>query len=270
MLEAVFTDLDGTLLNSRGEVGAEDFAAVARLQRAGVRVYFATGRHPCLCQSFARRLGVERFVACNGSLIWDAREDRALDMIPFETELLRRLFAFLDAPGLYYSVQTEVRPYFDRRDPRLDLAAHAFYMRSGHSAFTGFGLRQELPFPPPEAVVKIGASGLSPRQLEQLKTQFPDCGIAPYPESGFAEISPGLCSKWYGIQWLAQTDGFDLGGVLALGDSANDLPMLRCAAYSAAPANAAPSAAAAAAFLTADHDHNPLAAAVAHFCPELA
>ena len=41
-LEAVFLDLDGSLLNSQRQVGERDRRTIARLQQAGVRVYIAT------------------------------------------------------------------------------------------------------------------------------------------------------------------------------------------------------------------------------------
>jgi hydroxymethylpyrimidine pyrophosphatase-like HAD family hydrolase len=44
----------------------------------------------------------------------------------------------------------------------------------------------------------------------------------------------------YGVSALIDRTGSDWAGVLAIGDSWNDLPMLRAAGLSACPANAVP------------------------------
>ena len=77
-LEAVFLDLDGSLLNSQRQIGEEDRRTVARLVEAGVRVYISTGRHYELSARYHRELGLTGpFLASDGAVLYDRREEVA-------------------------------------------------------------------------------------------------------------------------------------------------------------------------------------------------
>ena len=108
--DAIFTDLDGTLLNSSQKVGAQDAATIKKLQKAGVPVYFATGRHPAFCSRYARQLQMPIVVACNGALVWDVDARRPLHTVAFAPRQLQRLYDFCAQRGLIYSVQTDTMP----------------------------------------------------------------------------------------------------------------------------------------------------------------
>lgn len=54
------------------------------------------------------------------------------------------------------------------------------------------------------------------------------------------DVTPEGVDKMYGVRALLDRTGSDWPGVLAIGDSWNDLPMLRAAGLSACPANAVP------------------------------
>ncbi len=54
------------------------------------------------------------------------------------------------------------------------------------------------------------------------------------------DVTPRGVDKMYGVERLLERVGADWSDVLAIGDSWNDLPMLRAAGVSACPANAVP------------------------------
>lgn len=267
--DAVFTDLDGTLLNSSQKVGGRDAETVKKLQTAGVPVYFATGRHPAFCSRYVQQLQMPLAVACNGALVWDVDAGQPLQVFAFTPGQLRRLYGFCAQRGLVYSVQTDKMPYFSKQDPRVDLARHTFRMSVNDAPFTGFGLREELIDPLALTVAKLALQGLRDADFADLQSGFADCALSLYPQISAAEIGPGGTSKWGGILWLAQKTGVSPGRVLVLGDSANDVPMLRQAPYTAVPAGAAKEALQYATYVCAGHDDNPLTSAIRYFCPAL-
>lgn len=267
--DAIFTDLDGTLLNSSQRVGAQDADTIKKLQTAGVPVYFATGRHPAFCSRYAQQLQMPMAVACNGALVWDVDAQQPLQVFAFTPGQLRRLYGFCAQRSLIYSVQTDKMPYFSKQDPRVDLARHTFRMSAKDEPFTGFGLREELIDPAALTVAKLALQGLHEADFVDLQSQFADCALSLYPQISAAEIGPGGTSKWHGILWLTKKQGILPGRVLVLGDSANDVPMLRQARYTAVPASAAKEALQYATFVCAGHDDSPLTSAIRHFCPAL-
>ncbi len=267
--DAIFTDLDGTLLNSSQRVGAQDADTIKKLQTAGVPVYFATGRHPAFCSRYAQQLQMPMAVACNGALVWDIDAQQPLQVFAFTPGQLRRLYGFCAQRGLIYSVQTDKMPYFSKQDPRVDLARHTFRMSTKDEPFTGFGLREELKDPAALTVAKLALQGLHEADFVGLQSQFADCALSLYPQISAAEIGPGGTSKWHGILWLAKKQGILPGRVLVLGDSANDVPMLRQARYTAVPRSGAKEALQYASYVCAGHDDDPLTSAIRHFCPAL-
>ena len=267
--DAIFTDLDGTLLNSSQRVGAQDADTIKKLQTAGVPVYFATGRHPAFCSRYAQQLQMPMAVACNGALVWDVDAQQPLQVFAFTPGQLRRLYGFCAQRGLIYSVQTDKMPYFSKQDPRVDLARHTFRMSTKDEPFTGFGLREELKDPAALTVAKLALQGLHEADFVGLQSQFADCALSLYPQISAAEIGPGGTSKWHGILWLAKKQGILPGRVLVLGDSANDVPMLRQARYTAVPRSGAKEALQYASYVCAGHDDDPLTSAIRHFCPAL-
>lgn len=267
--DAIFTDLDGTLLNSSQRVGAQDADTIKKLQTAGVPVYFATGRHPVFCSRYAQQLQMPMAVACNGALVWDVDAQQPLQVFAFTPGQLRRLYGFCAQRSLIYSVQTDKMPYFSKQDPRVDLARHTFRMSTKDEPFTGFGLREELIDPAALTVAKLALQGLHEADFVDLQSQFADCALSLYPQISAAEIGPGGTSKWHGILWLTKKQGILPGRVLVLGDSANDVPMLRQARYTAVPRSGAKEALQYASYVCAGHDDDPLTSAIRHFCPAL-
>lgn len=91
----VFTDIDGTLLNSRGQVPPATRAALARLQERGVPVVLCSARPPVGVRKVAALAGIHGPSVCySGSLALD-REGRVLAQagIPGELALECKAFA---------------------------------------------------------------------------------------------------------------------------------------------------------------------------------
>ena len=71
-------------------------------------------------------------------------------------------------------------------------------------------------------------------------------------------MRPGV-DKGVGLTQLAALLGFTAAEVAAVGDSSNDLPMLRCAGLSVAMGNASDAVRAAADVIVADNEHGGIA-----------
>src|SRR3954463_14424046 len=87
-------DLDGTLLNSLGELSERNFQAIAAARATGVRVALVTGRRFRDARPLALRLGLDvPVISHNGALTKHARtlETVAVKLLPLEAarEVLR-------------------------------------------------------------------------------------------------------------------------------------------------------------------------------------
>ena len=74
MLRLIALDLDGTLLNSRGELSARNRRAIDEARRRGVRIALVTGRRFRDARPLALELGLDApVIAHNGALTKHAR-----------------------------------------------------------------------------------------------------------------------------------------------------------------------------------------------------
>lgn len=71
-IKLIALDMDGTLLNSNGEIPEENRKAIKEAQDAGIHVVLSTGRSIATCKDHAESLFLKTYlVTVNGSEIWD-------------------------------------------------------------------------------------------------------------------------------------------------------------------------------------------------------
>ena len=88
MIKLLALDLDGTLLNSRGEIPEKNIEAIQRAEERGVLVTIATGRRFRDALPVALQLKLNAPVVChNGALLKYAQtlETVAVSLVPRET-----------------------------------------------------------------------------------------------------------------------------------------------------------------------------------------
>ena len=94
-----FTDLDGTLLNSRKQVSPEDKAAVLEALEQGCRIAVNTGRPLPAVLPLLERTGLNRqgcfAVTYNGGLIYDCGSGETLYKKTLPRMYVRHIFASL-------------------------------------------------------------------------------------------------------------------------------------------------------------------------------
>ena len=262
-LEAVFLDLDGSLLNSQRQIGEEDRRTVARLVEAGVRVYISTGRHYELSARYHRELGLTGpFLASDGAVLYDRREDRVLWHRPIPPEVIRPVLAEAIRGGEEFYIHDRDAAYFSPYFGRIHVWQNYAAGCGPEDRMPALGGLPEGYLDAPD-VMTFMTHHPTPAFLEKLREL---CGgmdsLYIHPEGRLAILgSPGW-DKGRGAGYLAEKEGFSLENSLAMGDSGNDLPMLRAVGWPVVPRSGEPDALALARYVTADNDHNPLTQAV--------
>ena len=262
-LEAVFLDLDGSLLGPGKEIGQKDRETVRRLREAGVRVVLATGRHYELSARYHRELGLSGpFLASDGAVLYDREGDRVLWDRPIPQALISRVLEEALRLGEEFYLHDREAAYFSPHFSRIGIWRD-------YAAGCGPEDRHPALAPLPEGyaasphVMTFMADRPSPAFLARLREL---CGgLDSFYVSPAGEVailgSPGW-DKGKGARLLAEEEGFSLENALALGDSGNDLPLLREVGWPVVPAGGSPDALALARFVTAESGHDPLTRAV--------
>lgn len=108
MYKLIAIDLDGTLLNSYGEVSNENKQAIRNVIDKGVEVVLSSGRIGDSVESIAHDLGANNYyISGNGSMLYNMKEDKIEYENFIEKEKMLKLIKICDENSIYYSIYTE-------------------------------------------------------------------------------------------------------------------------------------------------------------------
>lgn len=251
----VATDLDGTLLRTDGTVSPRTAKAVEAVSAAGVEVVIVTARPPRWVTEIAGSLRCHRLVVCsNGGLIFDAAAGAVVaeHAIPRSSalQIVRRLRTLLAGVALAVEAGTGTgyEPHYLGTWARPDDALVARAEELLEQPACKLVLRHEEPGDHWAVVARV-------REAVGGLGEVTSSG----PEAPIEIAAPGV-SKALALGSVAARLGVAPAAVLAFGDMPNDLSMLAWAGRAVAPSNAHPEVLAAAGRVTADCDHDGVAA----------
>ncbi len=108
MYKLIAIDLDGTLLNSYGEISEENKIAIKKAKEKGIEIVLTSGRMSSSVLGIANELGANNFmIAGNGALIYDIKNEKILfnECIPKDKAL--QVVKICDENNIYYTINTE-------------------------------------------------------------------------------------------------------------------------------------------------------------------
>jgi hypothetical protein len=268
----LLVDVDGTLLNSQGVISPRNRAVLRRAVAAGLHLVLASGRtYPSLMRS-AGGLEVPFHLITNGGAVGLAPGLEAVRYTHFlPPELWPQVVRALEAEGLSVVV-------FAHRHPEPPL----FYVStlSGDPHFEAYlgrhhafcRVEPRLAEADVPDVAEVAALGRGPafdqaseRVLCRLAGRTEGHSMVLFLNARFGKITeffrPGT-SKWHAFLGLFPEAEAHPERVIAVGDEANDLEMIRAAGLGIAMGNATPDLKAAAHRVTTHHDEDGLAEAL--------
>lgn len=283
MIKLLALDLDGTLLNSRGEIPDKNFEAIEQAEKIGVLVTIATGRRFRDALPVARLINLNAPLIChNGALIKyvDTLENVAVSLLEKETvrEILRvgKEFggdALLSADPIGKGVLL-----YDRiSDKNIPLQKYIAWSKRLHGAEAEEAVHhvENLEDICDEIeTVHVSFSGaLAPMADLQkvLEFELKDsvnilATIYPHLDFTLIDILPSDASKGIGVEKLALMNKLSAENVMTIGDNFNDLEMLEYAGTPVVMGNASPELLERTEFFTTlSNDENGVALAIEKF-----
>jgi Cof subfamily protein (haloacid dehalogenase superfamily) len=259
-------DVDGTLLDPDGRLRPRTADAVARAARAGIRPVLCTGRRYRRARPVTEQLGLDAPIVCNsGAIVKDPASHRTLWRADFDATLaedVRALFREHDQPAVVFT---------DRSPDHADFRVAAFptgrltfddYVHQNHSHVEidpewaggepwfhacAIGTYEEMSAFERSAHDRIGGRV----QTFVLRT-------SRYLGT-MCEILRVDASKWSALLHLAELWGVGPEEICAVGDDANDIPMIRHAGLGVAMGHAHADVQTAADMITGRHDEDGVA-----------
>ncbi len=108
MYKLIAIDLDGTLLNSYGEISDKNKKAIKKAKENGIQVVIASGRHITSVKSFAKEIKSENYSICgNGAILYDMKNDEILYNKFINKEKILEIIDVCEQNSIYYNIYTE-------------------------------------------------------------------------------------------------------------------------------------------------------------------
>jgi Cof subfamily protein (haloacid dehalogenase superfamily) len=266
-------DIDGTLLDSRGHIPADNLAALADATARGIEVCLVTGRSYFFAQPVFDLIPCDlTLIVSNGALIKNragATVFRRLLPAAVARAVLAATWPYRDALSLMFD-RPEGQVVYDRLD-------WAHPNRRGY--FEKMKSRIVAVHPVEDALtedpVQVMFNGqVAPmRDLQgALAGRFDgqiEIALTEYVHRDFSllDVMASGCSKGTTLAAWARTRGIPPAEVMAVGDNFNDEEMLAFAGLPIVMGNAVPPLKARGWHVTGTHDEAGLAAAIRRFCP---
>ncbi len=287
MYKLISIDIDGTLLNSRGEISERTKDVVRRVASNGVEVVLTSGRVSESVGQIARMLNASKYIICdNGALIYDNDKKEIVNATYIGRDTVLNLVKTCLENDIYYMVFTTKRIIV--KD--LKHMALAFYKKrhnlneatSGMAEiqFGGIEIVEKCEEPFTRIVVCDQDRIIYNSIVNKLK-MFDDIELMAVPHVStkrikeddreifltysYAELLAKGTNKWTAIMKLAEILGIRPSEVMAIGDNFNDIEMIKNAALGVAVNNGSPTAKEVADVIAPSNDQDGVAIALENY-----
>lgn len=254
-IRIVFSDVDGTLLNSQHQITPDTLRALNALREKGIPFVIISARSPSGIEPIVREYGLQcSIVSYSGSLILDENR-RVVYHRGMSRAEAAEVLAFAEHQKFHmtwcaYSFDEWITP--DRTDPRIvreESIVKATARQGGIGDVTADEVHKLLFICDPAQTDAIEAA---------LKAQFPQHSIVKSSDI-LLEIMPGGTTKAQAVQTLCELRGISPADAAAFGDNYNDVEMLELVGHGWLMGNAPEPLKQRLPNHTADHDRDGIA-----------
>jgi hypothetical protein len=268
MIRLIGIDVDGTLLDTRGQMPQQNIDAIHDAVAAGIHVALVTGRSYPFARPIADPLPSSlTLIVSNGAV------ERSMDGSTFARRLLNR--------GVARSVLNSTRSLrhaaalvFDRDADRQVIFETMDWEHPGRKAYWARNqslIAQSVPLEDalvedPIQVMFNGGVETMRSLVASLRAEARDCAVSltEYVHRDFSliDVTAPSATKGQALAWRATRLGITRDHVMAVGDNFNDLEMLEFAGTPVVMANAVSGLKERGWAVTGDNDHAGLADAI--------
>lgn len=238
-IKLIALDMDGTLLNRRQEISEENRKAIATAMERGVKVVICTGRHLHSTKPYADSLNLKSYlVVANGGEIWDS-EGQLVERNHLDAKDIEMMYDLCTQYGSRYWAMT---PDKDYREGLGEKITEEQWLKFGFDLDdhdTREAILREL-----EKHDHLELSNSSPLNIE---------------------VNPIGINKANALKKICEYLGITMEEVMAVGDSLNDIAMIREAGVGVAMGNAQSTVKEAANWVTETNDNDGVAKAIQHW-----
>ncbi|MBR3882310.1 MAG: HAD family phosphatase [Clostridia bacterium] len=263
MFKLMTIDLDGTLLNSFGEVSENTRKALLEAKARGTEVVLASGRPISSTESLAVELGVDNYlISGNGAAVYDIKEQKVIYDRFLSKEQVMKIAKLCDENSFFYNVYTEdeviasslnynvlfyhkenVKKIEERRT-HINVVQNImeYIEQSGKEKFLKITVCDESQFIFNSIMKRLkeinGIDVLETAYMsrKKIKDGTDDVDIQYY----YTEITNENVNKWSAIEFLLDKLNIRPEEVISIGDNLNDKEMIENAGLGVVMGNSNP------------------------------
>lgn len=240
LIKRIFTDMDGTLLDSRGRLSKNNIDLISK---SDIPISLVSARAPMEMKEFIDALGLTGIqVAFNGGLLYyyEHEDLKVIKSQAIQKEDVCLLLKFLSEqfPSISQSYYDKEKWYTYKYDDGI-----AYESKLTLQKPTEVSIKQYLN--PHFDVFKIMLITFNSDEMKQLKSDLENLNLTniTIQQSGefYLEITHILAKKSFGINFILSNENKLEGITVGFGDGHNDLPMFECVDLAIVMDNAADS-----------------------------
>jgi len=255
-------DLDGTLIGESLQIRPRVAQAVAAMRERGVKGCIVTGRMFRAALPFARSLGFDAPIICyQGAAVVDPMKDEVLLDTPLPNAAALQVAAYAKSRGLHVQLYKNDRYYCEERNRYSD-----YYARlSDSEPIVVPSLAEEFRFSDATKACIIAEHNVVDREIDGVRQAMGDRAYVTRSIPWFIEVMDPRVDKGKAFEVVARTVGVPLEATMAIGDSWNDVPLLRTVAFGVAMGSSPPELRAVSSAVVSDVAHDGVAEALEKF-----
>ena len=250
MYKIVAIDLDGTLLNSFGEITARTKEVLKKAIEKGVKIVLASGRPVSAIENIANEIGSEEYlISGNGALVYDIRQkqiiydkfltkEQVLEIVDIceENSIYCNIYTELEVIAkslnynvLFYHKENSKKPEGKRTNINIvsnlrkyieELDEDSKFLKvtvCDPNRLIFNGIIRKL-----RNIETIDVLDVSHMSRKTIKDGTDDVQI----EYFYTEITNKNVNKWTAIEYLLEIENINSEEVMAIGDNVNDKEMI--------------------------------------------
>ena len=263
MYKFVAIDLDGTLLNSYGNISENNKKAIKKASEKGTKIVLTSGRGAMSVRNFALEIGADEYIICgNGSTIYDLQKNELIYDKFLSQKKVLQLIQICEENSFYYSIYTTDSIITKSLNYNV-LFYHQENANKPDNKKTNIHLVQNIydyiANREKEDYIKITIcdenniifgsmlkklkkiKGIDVLDVGHMSKKSRKSGTEEYTmEYFYTEVTSQNVDKWSAIRFLIEKLGIKEEEVIAIGDNMNDKTMLENAGLGVAMGNSAP------------------------------
>ena len=283
MYKLIAIDLDGTLLNSYGEISEENKNALLKAKSEGAKIVLTSGRTNTAMSNFAYEVGADQYIISgNGASVYDLKKNESMLTNYLPRKKIMEIIDICERNSMYYCVYTEEAIitkslnyntlfYYSENQNKPpknwtniiltpNVPEYIKKLKRGNFLKVTVCDRDKAIFQGMLTMLKkdteidvLGISHMSRKMIKSAKGKYTPL------EYYYTEITDKGINKWMAIQFLIEKLKINEKEVIAIGDNTNDEEMIQNAGLGVAMGNSTPDLKQIADEVTNNNDENGVA-----------